>query len=321
MDIIGNKGILVVSLDTELGWGSIENGLWCIREKRGVFTNTRECVKRLLLFLERNNLPCTWAFVGKMIACNNYPEEELLNPPNQTIINALANGDESTFFGDDIFEQVLNSKINHEIAWHSYYHTRFDKDEISKTYAENDLRMAQLIGNKFNLKMKSFVFPQNIGGYYDLCSDYGLKCCRTNELAVGSIAELAKISFRKKLGRYLEAAGLKMSQDNFKLLGRDCYGMKGSMFFKPPRGKASLAPLMKLIALNGLKKAIKDRGYYHIYLHPFNFAEIDGLLDKFTSVLKFAAEERDKGRLLIYTMSDLMKVAMKENVFDKKTDQ
>lgn len=59
------KGTFVLSLDTELAWGTFDLG--GAKRYRRHFEVTRERIEKLLNILEQYNISATWAFVGHLL--------------------------------------------------------------------------------------------------------------------------------------------------------------------------------------------------------------------------------------------------------------
>lgn len=61
--------------------------------------------------------------------------------------------------------------------------------------------------------------------------------------------------------------------------------------------------LVKHQAKLGLRKASQPGYHFHLWLHPFNLAEVPFLETELSNLLKEAAELRDTGKLKIVPMS------------------
>lgn len=298
-----NRGTLIISLDTELGWGCIENRLWHIREKNNVFKQVRYEINNLLVLFDRLKIHCTWGFVGKMI--DSEPESSHSNLkidiPDDIITAALHVGQKKTFWGSDIFDCVLNADMNHEIAWHSYHHIRFNSKKIDATYVEKDLKKSQEIADRHKIKIESMIFPQNIVGYLELLSRHGFTCYRAGFSEAFSTSLPKPIS---NLFKIIKTLFLSPPLSQTLTTIPNLIGMTGSMFFNPTPGRKKLLWLYKRRALRGIKKAIQQKGCFHLWFHPFNLVEIPDLYIALNSILKFAASQRDLDRLHICTMKD-----------------
>ncbi|MBN1522735.1 MAG: hypothetical protein JW928_09410 [Candidatus Aureabacteria bacterium] len=287
---------MIISFDTELGWGAVENGLWRDRQQRGVYIRTRSVVAELLSLMKDINAPSTWAFVGRMIETEKgISGRSELKIPSRLLYEALKSADSHTFEGNDIFKQVADAGMGHEIAWHSYYHVCFDSPLIDREYMKLDMEKAKSIGKTYGIEFCSFIFPQNIEGYLDLISQHGFTSCR--------VRPKARLSVWGRLGKTLDFLfyAPPMSYNMGEVGGLKKFS--GSMFFNPGRKRKKWITLYKRRAIKGIKKAVQRAECFHLWCHPFNFAEVPELFEAFQYILKLASEERDKGRLSILTMA------------------
>lgn len=161
-----NKGILCISIDTELMWGrkDLDHSKFVNKVKK-----EREVIKKLLRLFNKYNIPVTWAIVGKLYETGN-----------------------SLWSGKDIISWIKDEKI-HEIASHSYSHEDFS--QISKTEAREELKK-----NKAN----SFVFPKNHINYLSLLKENNFKAYRGKdksefELLIPRIPPTGKVRLKNKL--------------------------------------------------------------------------------------------------------------------------
>jgi hypothetical protein len=250
--------------------------------------------------LDQTKTACTWAFVGKMIFGNQNDSNEL-PPPNSRISDALSAAKHSSFYDENLLNRILGSSVDHEIAWHSYYHTSFKEKDVSVNYVKKDLAIMKQFEAKIGKEIKTVIFPQNKGGYYEVCQSYGLKYCRL------------KKNYRKcdLYGKTLHAIGLfrlRSNMSNLFKLSENFWGSTGSLFFNPTQKKGIFIPinLIRKTAVEGIRRAINKKRCFHIWVHPFNFGEIKGLMSEFMNVLDFANNEREKGSLSIMTLSKYM---------------
>ncbi len=293
-----SRGAIIISFDAELAWGAIDNGLWKKRERNNIYSNTRTYVKRLIYMLDELKFPCTWAFVGRMIEDENNNPNSTLVPPNLLIAQALEKGQNSSFDGKDILQMVLRAQTRHEIAWHSYYHINFKDRRVNQKYVNKDLEKAEEIGNKYGVKYKTLVFPENKEGYWNTIAKHKFTCCRggidmyANSISSGNISKLLRFLFLKPQMSKLSKPAPGLNR------------LSTSMFFNPRTKRTALLPLYRIRAIKGIKVAIANKACFHIWVHPFNFAEVPSLIDNFKSVLQFAVKERDKGNLSICTIAD-----------------
>lgn len=289
------SGALVVSLDTELGWGAIENGRWRDREAVGVYERTRPAVARLLRVMDELEAPATWAFVGGLLERRGQHALDHLPPPRRAaVVAALAAGRESTFAGHDLIGRVLATRVRHEIASHTYSHTRFRDTGVDATFARQDLLLARRMLAPVAGAPTTLVFPSNDEGFEREVRESG-HCLVRGAPAAGRAAPRAVVLLLAVLtppppAVLTEDGGLRR--------------LTGSMVFNSRDGRLDRIPFVLFRAWRGLARAVTRGGVFHVWTHPFNFGTSAPLLRAFECFLRRAAAARDRGRLRIVTMAE-----------------
>lgn len=282
-------GKLVFSFDFELGWGSIENGLWASREKSGVFERCRYVVPRLLSILDEYEIPSTWATVGAMVDCEEKRSFDHLPDTFKSSIHSATNTSKSsTFDGRDLYEKVLASR-HARVSCHTYSHVRMNHHSLSEDFIHRELDLfANALGEA--VQHPFFVFPQNIEAYHEVIASRGFVAARRTEYDVAS----------RHLGTFkryfLPSATSEIVNHPSSLIMK-----RGNVFFNCGVGavKRRLWPLVLRQARSNIEGLSRRYGEFHIWNHPFNFAEHDLLLDDFEALIQRAVYLRDKMGLLI----------------------
>lgn len=286
-------GRLEISLDFELGWGAIENGLWQMREEKGVYQGLRGIFPKLLNALEAMEVPVTWATVGAMV--ENPHRRDLEHLPDEirlTVRDAVKAANATTFDGRDLFEQLKGSTVAHHIAGHSYSHTRFSYPGVDTAFVGGDLDRSERSFATWSEKPEYFVFPQNHEGYYDVLREKGYRHVRGAPVPTGDGQRNGRIG---SLKRMMFDPPPMAKEDTVARMRRT----SGSMFFKARGGRLYALPFPYVRAQRGAGCAMREGRILHIWVHPFNFAETRMLLPLFLRFLRSACEARDAGRLEI----------------------
>ncbi|QQG43497.1 MAG: polysaccharide deacetylase family protein [Candidatus Daviesbacteria bacterium] len=147
------KGVLCISIDTELLWGRWDKNYQPFIERT---KKERAVIRNLLSLFKKYQIPVTWAVVG-----NLFLEQK--------------NKDAKLWSGKDIIKLIQENKI-HEIASHSFSHIEFDK--ATKDEAESEISKSVKIARENNVNLTSFVFPRNKTGHLRLLKKYGFKSFR-----------------------------------------------------------------------------------------------------------------------------------------------
>ena len=280
-----NKAVFLISLDTELMWGLLHRGSklderlrwWLYREGKIAellekdVTHGRRAVDTLLELFERYNIAATWAMVG----------------------NLFREGGDPLFYGRDIVEKILLSKVKHEIGYHSLSHVLFS--QCSRDVAEKEIREGLKLAKSLGLKLKSFVFPSDEIGHVDVLKENGFKIYRGPD------------AVRKGSNNSLLARGIWWLQSEATAIPVQPHWENGvweigsSMEFCEPW----LPQALLFRARRGLSRAIKNKAAFHVMLHPLSLLLYHSLASQLGEFLKLVAEQRDRDQLLNLTMGEL----------------
>lgn len=277
------KGTLIISLDFELVWGLFDHIK--IKDKVSYFNNTLVAIPQILHIFEQNNIRATWATVG-MLFNENWEEwysniPEVLPTYDRIELNPYVYGKrhqrsglDKFFFAPYLIKAIQNVK-GQEIGTHTYSHYYCLEKGQTKEQFEADLSQAKKTAQKFNIELKSLVFPRNQFNedYLEICAQKDIETVRTNP-NFWYWDTTAKESFVVKLARtgdaYLPLGNKSYPVDSLKSDKVIC--QQASRFLRPQHSIA----LLNSARLNRIKKemiqAAKNGEVYHLWWHPHNFA-------------------------------------------------
>jgi len=282
-------GKVIFSFDFELGWGDITNAVWKQREANGIYKKLRRVLPDMLNTMDACDFSATWATVGAMIEQPPFRDFSYLTEAQRRVVeDSIRVGEPETFNGIDLFESVLNANTHHQIACHSYSHIPFDYDGVDGRFVCEDLRRFNRTLAKYELKTNRFVFPENTEDFYTELQYMGIEKVRVP----------ADNFFKNRL-LYLSTLAIvppPTSKENIDNSGITRH--YGSMLFNDA-GNAHRIPLLERRVKLGLNNVVKKNHDLHIWAHPFNFAESEGLLKSFKKMVESIAVLRDDGKLLI----------------------
>ena len=181
--------------------------------------------------------------------------------------------------GREIYEMIAKEKM-HEMGSHSYTHPEFTK--IDRNKAEYEF--------KKSAGSYSFVFPRNKIKYLDLLKKNGFK------------------AFRGADRRAWELLYPGLPPVYEPTLESEVVNIPGSMYFVSARGMKRFIPKgLRLIKTRlGITRATSEKGIFHLWFHPIDFADsTDALFNEFESILKYASQKRDQRTLEILTMKQI----------------
>lgn len=297
-DVASRTGKLIVSLDFELGWGVIEDGQWRPRERDGVYTSLRSVLRRFLNELDAMEVPMTWATVGSMVAPRRDGEfSHLPQTIQRSIEGFLAEADPTTSDGRDLFEMVLGASAGHQIASHSYSHTRFTWPGYSVQAKTADVELSKEAFSPYGIEPDIFVFPINHSTNFEPLASAGFRVARVNPVE----SRFSANRWLNKLYYRTVAAPPPVAER------RNEQGViehSGSMLFMWPGGSLSAARrrFVNHRAYVGLDRAVASGDTHHIWLHPFDLSQTTGLMDDLLAFLAKAASFRDRGQLHVGVM-------------------
>ena len=301
-----NKPIFIISLDTELIWGYIA---YPSKEAVSLMKNdskkVRGCIDILINLFEKHNIPATWAVVGHLFLDHCEKEDGMPHKDMPRFKEDWYSSDPCTniqkdplYYGRDIVEKILSSRIEHEIGYHSFSHVIFS--ECSREVAEAEIEEGGNLAKEFGITLKSFVFPENMIGHIDVLKENGFKVYRG-----------------ENLGRYDPSQNILIRVFNFvinKMIAPPAepkwmdgiWEMPTSMHFYDPEIKFSVLPRAKL----GLYRAIRLKKVFHIYLHPHTLLSHSSLKNDLDKFLGIVSKKRDEGKLEVMTMGEFAEAKM-----------
>lgn len=294
-----DKPIFMISLDTEMIWGSTKSEYRELLRKNK--EKLRESIDFLIRILEKYRIPATWAVVGHLFidSCEKerclthknmvefgYRKEWYEDPYTDINRNPL-------FYGTDIIEKILSSSINHEIGYHSFSHVVFT--EISRELAEGEVREAKKIETEWGIKFKSFVFPRNEIAHVDVLKENGFKIYRGENLGRYDPSQSFLIrKFNGGINKLIAPPAEPKWMDGIWMI-------PSSMYFCDPQIKLSVLSKAKI----GLYRAIRSKKVFHIWLHPHNLLMYPSLKDDLDRFLGVVSKKRDERKIEVMTMGEL----------------
>ncbi len=309
MNSVLDRGVFILSLDTELAWGSVHSGKYAQRQP--LFKKTRPCISGLLKLLERYRIHATWAFVGHLLLdrCQpvngvRHPEiirpEYSWHPQDWFISDPCANLETAPhWYGRDILEQVLECPVSQEIGCHTFSHIRAGEPGCSRECFSSELKACQAIADKLGLTLRSFVFPRNSAGHLDVLKERGYVTYRG--FLPPSLNHLPRIV---RAPMYRLKAGPTCLPEQMEGL----WNLPGCLFYPPSKG-LYLSPLVAFQvwkAGRALDNAAQEHRMFHLWFHPFNLAvNPAALLGGLEKIFAKVNRLREAGRLDNLTMGEM----------------
>jgi len=310
------KGIFTISIDVELAWGTFDRG--GLNKYRRSFEVAREEVKELLQIFERYQIPVTWAFVGHLFLDSCDPQKgvnhpEMPRPQYPWLKKDWYAEDPGTdvhsdpsWYGKDILDLILASKVRHEIAGHTFSHVDLGHPACLPQVAEAEIRRCRELAQRQGLNLKSFVFPKNQVEHLDLLKKYDFICYRGRDKCW---SDRFKNSLVNKIAQFGEEifcfpANCQSPQETLPGL----WNIPGSMIYRSWYGFMSLLPLSWRVgkAKRGLEQAIKEKKVFQLWFHLWHFGPgAERLRKGLEKIIKYALCQANKRNLEIMTLQDI----------------
>lgn len=276
------NGALVISLDFELVWGIFDHVV--IADKVTYFNNTLLAIPQMLEVFQKNDIKVTWATVGMLF--NENWEEWKANIPQETptydrgILNPYTFGEQhrkssydNFFFAPKLIKDIQSVK-GQEVGTHTYSHYYCLEKGQTLSQFEADIQQAVIMASKFDIELKSLVFPRNQfnKNYLEVCHKHQIETVRTNPDDWYWDTTKPDTLF-SKLARtgdaYLPLGNKSYPKEK---INRDIVVcQQASRFFRPQSSIELLNKTRVNRIKNEIKQAAKKGEVYHLWWHPHNF--------------------------------------------------
>jgi len=294
-----NMAFFVLSVDVEFAWGFIEeimtNKVKLIYPYLYLLPKSRESIRYLLQLLDKHEIPATWAITGSLLIdlyqsrvvtylSKLYPNLGVLNPTRYERLKLL-------WYAPDVVNQIMGSRILHEIASHSFTHPDFWK--IPSKIAEIEVRESKKILREVcGVEPLTFIFPKNHVNYLGILSKYGFQVFRSK-------AKDSKAHSMIKVLQYFKPTNVVATPKVEKGLWR----IPCSLLFQPA-SKIHLYRLYRDVVYN-INYIARKGGVFHIILHDYSLVSYE-TKKFFSKIIDIVARLCMKEKLLCVTMRDLV---------------
>lgn len=298
------KPTFIISIDTELVWGyALYPEDKAIKVMLSDTSKARDAINALLAIFDKYNIPATWAVVGHLFLehctleeCTARKNISELKGEKYTFDPCTNIDTDPLYYGRDIIDKILSSKVEHEIGYHSFSHIPFS--ECSREVAEAEIEKGIELAGELGIKLKSFIFPEDKIGHIEILKKYGFTAYR------GLIAK------RRSLNRsfFVRAKNLAINE----LIANPVeprwidgiWELPSSMLFSDPLFPFTLLPRAK----GGINRAIRENKIFHIWLHPSNLLTQKGLSKRLEAVIAYVDKRRQEGKLHVATMGGFVQL-------------
>lgn len=306
----------VISLDTELAWGSLHRGGYAGRRK--LYERTRSVVDALLEIFEQYQISATWAVVGHLM--RGFPGEDMGDVDRHDkqshdsgvpeFLNSLPSvprwgqDDVELWYAPDVVKRITNCHVRQEIGSHTFTHAIVDEDPASRQRLCEELKACRDLARLWGVELRSFVYPRNSIAHLDMLLSAGFTSYRGLTPSWGRDTGAPVERLKRLTGHFLmtcppvtwpsSSTGLVNVPASYEYPHRSTWGRWLPIGFRVRR------------ALKGLRQAAATGSIFHLWTHPFNLADDpDGLLSGLVRIFREYRVLRDSGLILSRTMSDV----------------
>jgi peptidoglycan/xylan/chitin deacetylase (PgdA/CDA1 family) len=309
-------GTFVLSLDTELIWGSFAHTSDADFERR--YPDVRGTIEKILGLLDRYEIPTTWAVVGHLLleSCSRGPDgrahPDMPRPAHGWYAGDWYNRDPAShrvqdplWYGRDVVDAIRSARIAHEIGCHGFSHALFGDPGFSAMVADAELATCVELAGQLGLRPTSFAFPRNSEGHHARLAAHGFTAYRGADPTwyrqlPGAAARVANFA------DHLLAIAPPVSSPVEALPG--LWNIPGSMLLLHRVGVRRLVSAERRIAKAqlGIQAAEARDRVFHLWTHPFNLAhDRPVMLRALDGILRLVADRRAADKLRVETMESL----------------
>lgn len=188
------EGIVVISLDVELGWGYYGQDGGNHVSQDG--SRERQIITRLLDLFDRMEAPVTWAVTGHLFLeeCDGI-HLDVQQPAIGDSDDGWFEGDPGTtleeaplWYGPDIVQAIEDADVDHEIGTHTFSHIKCNRPGTSAEVLRSELRKCKEVARTVDCELSSLVFPANQVNHLETVANEGIEVYRgrTPRVEIGS---------------------------------------------------------------------------------------------------------------------------------------
>lgn len=200
-----HKAVVIVSCDFELAWAwRFAKEINCDLEKaKKIASKERTNISLILDICNKFDIPLTFATVGHLFL-EGCERKNGVAHPNIKSLKHLENKywkfSKGNWFDDDpccnwsaaqewyapdLVGKILNSKVKHEIACHTFSHIDCREEVCSSEVLKSEIGECKDVASGHGIKLESFVFPANLIGNLKTLKEEGFLSYRVDKDVLG----------------------------------------------------------------------------------------------------------------------------------------
>ena len=274
-----------ISADFELSWAFRHHPQEVAREQG---RRERDNIPVLLEIFERCAVPITWATVGHLFlercsrTSHGLAHPDMPRPPHNPswagdwyMHDPCTNSsDDPLWYAPDLIEQILRSRVPHEIGTHSFSHIDFSPACSSSILVRRELEESAIAMRRFGVTPRSLVYPFNRMGhmYHDVLADMAITAVRHRDRHV-------RLSYPERM-----PSGV--------------YKFYESMNLRRPTHYDYLDKVKIFV-----EAAVARRAAFHLWFHPSDPRSL--LETELLDILRYLDSQRSEGRVWVAPMAEI----------------
>jgi peptidoglycan/xylan/chitin deacetylase (PgdA/CDA1 family) len=314
-----DRGVLVISIDTELAWSVLHRGVVgaeMLDPKR--VEAERDIVRDLLALFEAHDVSATWATVGHLFLDRCHPVDGRKHPEIRRPEYDWFEGDwfdldpatdidrDPMWYGTDIIEMIRRARPKQEIGSHSFSHLIVGDPGCSTEAFATDLAACRELASAIGVDLRSFVYPRNTIGHLEVLADQGFASYRG--LRPSTFTGLGR--WGRALARAVDR--VRPLAGSIVLPERDgrLWNLPATNLYAP-FDRARYLPFGAWVGQQArrLEQASRHGSLFHLWFHPHNLIDDpEQALSGLGRILTRASELRASGRLDNLTMDGLARM-------------
>ena len=277
-------GALVISLDFELYWGVTDLHIPNSKYDANVL-GAWKVIPRLLDLFEEAGLSATWCTVGLVFADNwadaqKYWPDKRPRYQNRELSayesGSAASADNKFYYAPELMRRIA-SQPGQEVGTHTFSHYYCLEPGQDVEDFEADLIAAKRIAEKYNISLRSIVFPRNqvSPSYLNVLARRGIAAYRGTESTwMNSPGSCSHQRDWKKRALRLADAYIDLSGDNAYswdevLDEKGLCNVRASRYLRPYSSSARAFETRRLRrVIEGMEAAARSKRVFHLWWHP-----------------------------------------------------
>lgn len=298
-------GTLLLTFDCEGKWGVVDRlgpSYECLTTPA-----LEAAYGRVLDLLRQYRMAATFAFTGAftMSAAEFAALRERIaaTPAGQSpwlrrALAAVGEGGGDGWFSPACFGAVNEAGV-HEIGSHGFSHMPWGAPWASREVLDSELALARLLPGMSADRVETFIYPRNQVTHQDLLPLHGFNIYRAARRSFGRPANfMRELNFFAASEPFGPGGGLPVV-------------VPAGYFLNWRLGLRRCIPVAWTVTRweHILRHAARSGGVVHAWTHPENFIDGHSMFSLLERILRFAARERDAGRLRIVTCKELVRLS------------